>query len=109
MRRRYNAQMYSNETIEAWNNQLKKNAEFEKKHTHETTKDYEVNGYIIRCIQRKYDECMKKENEYGVQVWTEKPENVSVDRVFEYCVSNVWFNNSTKANEHFKIVKAMCY
>lgn len=52
---------------------------------------------------------MKKENEYGVQVWTEKPENVSVDRVFEYCISNVWFNNPTEANEHFKSVKAMCY
>ena len=108
-KRAYIKPNYTKETLDRWAEQERKNKEFAEKHTNETTKDYEVNGFIIRCIQRKYDECMKKENEYGVQVWTEKPENVSVDRVFEYCISNVWFNNPTEANEHFKSVKAMCY
>lgn len=107
--RKYNKPVYSEEQYKRWEEYEKRHHDFMKKHTHETIKDYEVNGYVIRTIQRKYDECMNEENEYGVQVWTNKPENVPVDKVFEQCVSNYWFNNPTEANEHFKIVKAMCY
>lgn len=80
-----------------------------KSHTRETTKDYEISGYTIRCIQRKHDKCMNKENEYGVQVWTQNPNTVSIEHVFDACISNNWFDNPTEANEHFKTVKAMCY
>lgn len=107
MRRRYNAPMYSDETIEAWNAQLKKNKEFAEKHTFETVKIYEVNGFFIECIQKKYDACMKKENEYGVRVWTKNPKEVEVTEVYEDCLSNDWFNNAEEANEHFKTIKGM--
>lgn len=108
MRRRYNKPTYSKETIEAWNNQLKKNAEFARKHTHETKKIYEVNGYYIECIQRKYDACMKKENEYGIRVWTKNPKEVEVTEVYDVCLTNDWFNNAEEANKMFLEMKAMC-
>lgn len=101
--------VYSEETLKGWAEAERKAKEFAEKHSFETVKDYEVAGYTIRCIQRKYDKCMNKENEYGVQVWADKPENVSLENVFESCVSNRWFNNPTEANEHFKQVKEMCY
>lgn len=106
---KYKKPVYSEETLKGWAEAERKAKEFAEKHSFETVKDYEVAGYTIRCIQRKYDACMNKENEYGVQVWTGKPENVSLENVFESCVSNRWFNNPTEANEHFKQVKEMCY
>lgn len=80
-------------------------------HSSETIKDkdYEVAGYTIRCIQRKYDACMDKENEYGIQVWTEDPNTVKIKDVVDACVSNDWFNNCNEANVRFKELKAMCY
>ena len=80
-----------------------------KKHTQATKKVYEINGYYVECIQRKYDACMRKENEYGIRVWTQNPETVEIDKVFEYCVSNDWYNNSEEANKRFLEVKEMCY
>lgn len=68
---------------------------------------YEVNGFFIECIQRKYDSCMKKENEYGIRVWTKNPSTVNVNEVSDTCLSNDWFNNAEEANEHFKTVKEM--
>ena len=52
---------------------------------------------------------MKKENEYGVQVWTQNPDTVKIENVFDACVSNDWLNNCDDANKRFKEVKAMCY
>lgn len=102
--------VYSEETLKGWAEAERKQKEFAEKHSSETIKDYEVAGYTIRCIQRKYDKYMKGyENEYGVQVWTDKPENVSLENIHDCCVSNEWFNNPTEANEHFKQMKAMCY
>ena len=95
---------YSKETIKEWNEWLKNAGEFSKKHTKETKKVYEVNGYYIECIQRKYDSCMKKENEYGIRVWEQNPETVNN---CETCLTNDWFNNADEANEHFKAVKEM--
>lgn len=83
--------------------------DFAKKHTAETVKVYEINGYFVECIQRKYDACMREENEYGIRVWTQNPETVKIDKVFEYCVSNDWYNNSEEANKRFLEVKEMCY
>lgn len=34
---------------------------------------------------------------------------VSIENVFDSCVSNEWFNNPEQANEYFKKTKAMCY
>ncbi len=109
MKRRYNKPVYSEEQYKRWDAAKEYKQKMYKEHSSETIKDYEVAGYTIRCIQRKYDACMKKENEYGVQVWTDKPENVPIEKIYDYCVSNEWFNNPTEANEHFKQVKAMCY
>lgn len=95
---------YSKETIREWNEWLKNAGEFAEKHTKETKKVYEVNGYYIECIQRKYDACMKKENEYGIRVWEQNPETV---KTCETCLTNDWFNNANEANEHFKAVKEM--
>ena len=103
----YNKPVYSEETIKEWNEWLKNVGEFAEKHTHETKKMYEVNGYYIECIQRKYDACMKKENEYGVRVWMQNPETTKT--TCGSCLSNDWFNNAEEANKHFKEVKAMCY
>lgn len=60
MRTRYNKPVYSEEAYKEWDNWLKRAGEFAKKHTKETVKIYEVNGFFIECIQRKYDACMKK-------------------------------------------------
>lgn len=106
MRTRYNAPMYSDEQIKEWTEWLKNTKEFDEKHTYETKKMYEVNGYYIECIQRKFDACMKKENEYGIRVWEQNPETVNT---CEACLINDWFNNVEEANKHFKEVKAMCY
>lgn len=106
---RYRKPVYSKEQYRIWAEEGRKAKEFAEKHSSETVKDYEIAGYTIRCIQRKYDACMKKENEYGVQVWTCNPDNVQPENIFESCISNEWFNNPTEANEHFKQVKGMCY
>jgi hypothetical protein len=106
---RYRKPVYSKEQYRIWAEEGRKAKEFAEKHSSETVKDYEIAGYTIRCIQRKYDKCMNKENEYGVQVWADKPENVPIEKIHDYCVSNEWFNNPTEANEHFKQMKAMCY
>ena len=105
----YKKPVYSEEQIQRWEESSIKHSEWMKSHTSETVKDFEIAGYTIRCIQRKYDACMNKENEYGVQVWTCNPDNVQPENIFESCISNEWFNNPTEANEHFKQVKAMCY
>lgn len=52
---------------------------------------------------------MGKENEYGIQVWTQNPDTVKPEKVVECCMSNQWFNNANEANEHFKNMKEMCY
>lgn len=108
-KRAYIKPNYTKETLDRWAEQERKNKEFAEKHTNETIKDYEVNGFVIRCIQRKYDECMKKENEFGIQVWLRRPEEVTADKVFENCLSNDWYNNAEEANKRFKEVKEMCY
>ena len=106
---RYKKPVYSEEQIRKWAESSVKHSEWMKSHTTETVKDFEIAGYTIRCIQRKYDACMKKENEYGVQVWTQNPDTVKIENIMEACVSNEWFNNPTEANEYFKEAKAMCY
>lgn len=106
---KYNKPVYSKEQYDVWAQAEKKAKEFAQKHSSETVKDYEVAGYTIRCIQRKYDACMNKENEYGVQVWTCNPGTVSIENIFDSCVSNEWFNNPEQANECFKKTEAMCY
>ena len=106
---KYKKPVYSEETLKGWAEAEKRAKEFAEKHSEETIKVYEVNGFYIKCIQRKYDACMKGyENEYGVQVWMDNPDIVPVGKVFESCISNEWFNNPTEANEHFKEMKAMC-
>lgn len=107
--KRYRKPVYSEETLKGWAESSIRHSEWMKSHTSETVKDYEIAGYVIRCIQRKYDKCMNKENEYGIQVWTDKPENVPIEKIIDSCLSNEWFDNPTEANEHFKTVKAMCY
>lgn len=106
---RYNKPVYSKETLDEWGKQERKHKEFVKKHSNCTEKIYEVNGYFIKCIQNKYDACLGKENEYGVQVWLRNPEEVTADKVFENCLSNDWFDNAEEANKYFKEMKAMCY
>lgn len=106
---RYNKPVYSKEQYKTWEESEKRHHDFMKKHTAETVKVYEINGYFVECIQRKYDACMRKENEYGIRVWTQNPETVEIDKVFEYCVSNDWYNNSEEANKRFLEVKGMCY
>ena len=107
--RKYNKPVYSKEQYKRWDEALRRAKEFEEKHSNCTEKVYEVNGYFIKCIQNKYDACLEKENEYGVQVWLRKPEEVTVDKVFENCLSNDWYNNSEEANKRFLEVKEMCY
>ena len=107
--RKYNKPVYSKEQYERWDEALEKSAEFMRKHTQETEKVYEINGYFVECIQRKYDACMKKENEYGIRVWTQNPETVSIDKVSEACHLNDWYNNPEEANKRFLEVKEMCY
>ena len=106
---KYNKPVYSKETLDRWAEAGDKAKEFAQKHSSEIVKDYEVAGYTIRCIQRKYDGCMNKANEYGVQVWTCNPDTASIEDVFDCCISNEWFNNPDEANKCFKKVKAMCY
>lgn len=59
-KRAYIKPSYTKETLDGWAEQERKNKEFAKKHTKETVKIYEVNGFFVECIQRKYDACMKK-------------------------------------------------
>lgn len=106
---RYNKPVYSDEQIKKWADASVRHSNYMKAHTHETVKDFEVAGYTIRCIQRKYDACMNKANEYGIQVWTRNPETVPIEKVSDSCVSNEWFDNYNEANARFKEVKAMCY
>lgn len=103
MLKNYGRPSYSEETLKRWTEQQKKDREFAERHSQETTKDYEVKDFIVRCIQRKYDACMKKENEYGIQIWMQKPEETTA----ESCFYNEWFNNVEQANEEFKRVKEM--
>lgn len=79
---------------------------YSEDHCKEVIKEYNVNGYVIRCIQRNYDKCMNKENEYGIQVWTKNPETVTLEELIEACTYN-WFDNANEANEAFKTVMAM--
>lgn len=109
MKRRYNKPEYSEATYQYWAEQSRKNREYGERHSHCTEKTYEVNGYFIKCIQNKYDACLEKENEYGIQVWLRRPEEVTTDKVFENCLSNDWYNNAEEANKRFKEVKEMCY
>ena len=109
MKRYYKKPVYSEETLKNWADTEKSIKEFAEKHSEETIKIYEVNGFYIKCIQRKYDACMRKENEYGVQVWLDNPDTVTIDKVFESCIINNWFDNPKEANEYFKEMKAMCY
>lgn len=99
--------VYSEEQLRKWSKMEKEIKEFQKEHSKEVIKDYNVNGYVIRCIQRNYDKCMNKENEYGIQVWTKKPETVTFEELIEACTYNNWFDNANEANEAFKTVKAM--
>lgn len=109
MRYRYRKPVYSKEQYRIWAEQGRKNREYVERHSHRTEKTYEVNGYFIKCIQNKYDACLEKENEYGIQVWLRRPEEVTADKVFENCLSNDWYNNAEEANKRFKEVKEMCY
>lgn len=108
MRARYGRPVYSDETIKEWADWLKREGDFAEKHTVETTKIYKVNDFFIECIQRKYDACMKKENEYGLRVWMQNPKTVDIKRISDMCLTNDWFNNADEANERFKELKAMC-
>ena len=93
---RYKKPTYSAEQYKYWEEGVDKLREFAKAHSSETEKIYEVHGFYIVCIQRKYDKCMDKENEYGIQVW------MSEDRKNpEDCVENEWFNNPKEANLAF--------
>lgn len=106
---RYNKSVYSKEQYKRWDAAEQYKQKMYAEHSSEVIKDFEVAGYTIRCIQRKYDACMDKENEYGIQVWTEDPNTVKIENVADACVSNDWFNNCNEANARFKEVKAMCY
>lgn len=101
---RYTRPVYSKDAYEYWENCQKKAAEFANKHSSETEKCYEVNGLYIWCISRKYDACMKKENAYGVQVWTVENRKVTDGD----CFINEWFNNADEANAFFKEMKQQC-
>ena len=103
----YKRPVYSEETKRGWAEAERREKEFSRKHSKETIKDYEIKGCIVRCIQRKYDECMKKENEYGIQVWVQKPENIPIENLAENCLYNKWFNNAGEANKEFQRVKEM--
>ena len=106
---RYNKPVYSKEQYKRWAESEKRHHDFMRKHTQETRKVYEINGYFVECIQRKYDACMRKENEYGIRVWTQHPETVKIENINDVCVTNDWYNNSEEANKRFLEVKEMCY
>lgn len=107
MRYHYNRKIYSKEQYERWNNNVKKVSEYARKHTSEEVKKYKVDGFFIKCIQRKYDACMKKENQYGVQVFNDNPETCGVENIMDICIANEWFNNVADANNYFKEVREM--
>ena len=95
-RYRYKKPTYSTEQRKYWIESEERYRKFLILHTHEKEMVYEVHGFYIVCIQRKYDKCMDKENEYGIQVW------MSEDRKNpEDCVENEWFNNPKEANLAF--------
>lgn len=52
---------YTKETKESWKAAEKKDAEFTKKHSRESVKEYEINGFTIKCKKFEYDPCMKRE------------------------------------------------
>lgn len=106
---RYNKPVYSKEQYKTWEESEKRHHDFMRKHTQATKKVYEINGYYVECIQRKYDACMRKENEYGIRVWTQNPETVEIENINDACVTNDWYNNSEEANKRFLEVKGMCY
>lgn len=105
----YQKPVYSKETLKRWAEDDDKRKEYMNAHTNEMVKVREVSGYWIKCIQRKYDACMKKENEYGIQVFTSNPDTCGVEGIMDECVLNVWFNNCDDANRKFAEVMAMCY
>lgn len=105
---KYTKNHYSKEQIEYWAECERKSYEFNKKHSSEVIKDYNIDGYVIRCIQRKYDKVLKKENEYGIQVWTKNPNECGLEEIFDSCINNEWFNNPCEANNYFLQMKEMC-
>ena len=109
MKYHYNKPEYSQEALNRWANAKQKRKAFKEKHSYETVKIYKVNDYFIKCIQRKYDECMKKENEFGIQVFISNPANLNAENIMDECILNDWFKSCDEANKRFKDVKAMCY
>lgn len=100
---RYNKPVYSKETLKAWDEAEKRHSDFMKAHTHETVKVYKVKDLYIFCIQRKYDACMNRQNQYGIQVW-EDPTRMDSEK----CLANNWFNNPDDANKKFIFWKEQC-
>ena len=102
---RYTRPVYSKETYEYWGECERKSKEFAERHSKETEKCYKVNNLYIWCIQRKYDACMNKENEYGIQVWTREDRNI-----FEgaECLVNEWYDTPDEANKSFLVWKGQC-
>lgn len=104
----YTKPEYSKEQLRAWDEQYTNLANYIEKHTHETIKMYEVNGFFIKCIQTKYDSCLRNRfDRYGIQVWDCNPEETKIENPFESCIFNKWFDNPTEANDKFKQVKEM--
>lgn len=103
---------YSKEQLAYWKEKKYSYSDYISLHTNEMVKVYEINGYYIKCTQRKVDEVLASKgykSEYGVQVWSCNPEEVSPDELFDKYIDARWFKNPAEANEYFKQVKAMCY
>ena len=100
---RYKRAIYSAEQYKFWKESSRRRAMFFDAHSHITEKVFEVSGHYIRCIQRKYDTCLNKENQYGVQVWETKEYNNP-----DNCLANEWFNTPEEANGRFLFWKANC-
>ena len=95
--------VFSDETYELWGKRQKERKDFSDKHSHITERVVRVSDFFIVCIQRKYDPCMKRANQYGIQVWN------TVDRTDpDHCLANEWFTNADEANERFLFLKANC-
>ena len=87
---------YSAEQHKIWDEAEERHSKFMIAHTHEKEMVFENHGFYIVCIQRKYDKCIDKKNEYGIQVWlTEDRTNP------ENCLENQWFDTPQEANETF--------
>lgn len=92
---------YTKETKESWKAAEKKDAEFAKKHSRESVKEYEINGFTIKCKKFEYDPCMKRENAYIVEVWE------TWDETNKTCISTDTFKTPEEGNKHFKEIKMM--